>query len=508
MDKRDHKLQAKKGQGQNVNRFKLLEYREYAKEKVNRHVPVSIFFITIILIYLIFFGYKYMSIRPTQAVLVESGALEEFGSFEAMVIRSEENVYAQEEGLMDVFLPAGATAKKGQAIATISSDLTRRNQILASLSMEKARLASTIDYDEQSLKKIQSFFRQYVVDLNYSDFDLTNQVELELQNILKNDFFGYNVQDSQNYQIISDNLDLYQEQMETIGQTYRVEKSSTIAYTYDGLEGVRIETFQPADLNRTPRPFNRLDNSAVKVNDFLFRQIDNLYYYFATKVDAMAYTYLDSYLGSYVTLFFPTKNLHLTVYLEKLERLDDNYLAVFKADRYINRFLEDRFIPFQISYKEYHGLKIPNSSIDTKVTWMVPKTAVDENEEMGYFVRKIQAGKKADRLGQAVRVKVYGEGNDHYYILPVDDEETLDQGALILNLNPETKEYEVFSISQDQKLSGVYVLNKGYTDFKRVEILYQSDNFSIVKKNHSYSIKIYDQIASQGHNTKEFSVVK
>lgn len=200
----------------------------------------------------------------------------------------------------------------------------------------------------------------------------------------------------------------------------------------------------------------------------------------------------------------------MTVRLERLEPYAGSYLAVFQADRFINRFLDDRFVPLQITYDQHSGLKIPNSAIAAKQVLLIPKTAVDKDERGDYFVRKKATDEKKQEIGVSVRIKVYGEdAENHYYVLAVDDPQALTKNDVIFNLDTEnTKEYDSYTITKEEKILGVYVLNKGYADFKRIRRLYQSDHFSIVQKFFPYSIKIYDQIAGEAQNIKEFSIVK
>ena len=255
---------------------------------------------------------------------------------------------------------------------------------------------------------------------------------------------------------------------------------------------------------------HRLEKKEVTANDFLFKAIDNLYYYFGVEVNAAAYSYLEDMSGDYITLFFPSKNLSMTAHLERLEPYTDGYLAVFQADRFINRFLEDRFVPVQITYDQHSGLKVPNSAITAKQVLVIPKTAVNKNERGDYFVRKRTINEKKQETGVFVRVKVYGEDEEnHYYVLAVDDPRELAKEDVIFTSDlPTSDEYERYTISQEEKILGVYVLNKGYADFKRIRRLYQSDHFSIVQKFFPYSIKIYDQIAGEAQGIKEFSIVK
>ena len=41
---------------------------------------------------------------------------------------------------------------------------------------------------------------------------------------------------------------------------------------------------------------------------------------------------------------------------------------------------------------------------------------------------------------------------------------------------------------------GVYNINKGYADFRQIVILYQNEEYAIVKSNTAYGLNVYDYI--------------
>ena len=57
---------------------------------------------------------------------------------------------------------------------------------------------------------------------------------------------------------------------------------------------------------------------------------------------------------------------------------------------------------------------------------------------------------------------------------------------------PETS--EKYALSKRGSLIGVYNINKGYADFKQINILYNNDEYSIVQSNTSYGLNVYDYI--------------
>ena len=56
-------------------------------------------------------------------------------------------------------------------------------------------------------------------------------------------------------------------------------------------------------------------------------------------------------------------------------------------------------------------------------------------------------------------------------------------------------------------LQGVYNVNKGYAVFKQIEILYQNNDYSIIKTGTSYGISMYDHIVLQGNEVEENTII-
>ena len=51
------------------------------------------------------------------------------------------------------------------------------------------------------------------------------------------------------------------------------------------------------------------------------------------------------------------------------------------------------------------------------------------------------------------------------------------------------------TVSKQASLTGVFNINKGYADFKQINILYDNDEYSIVESNTKYGLRAYDYIA-------------
>ena len=70
---------------------------------------------------------------------------------------------------------------------------------------------------------------------------------------------------------------------------------------------------------------------------------------------------------------------------------------------------------------------------------------------------------------------------------------------------PETS--EKYALSKRGSLIGVYNINKGYADFKQIDILYNNDEYSIVQSNTVYGLNVYDYIVLDATTVSEDELI-
>ena len=85
-----------------------------------------------------------------------------------------------------------------------------------------------------------------------------------------------------------------------------------------------------------------------------------------------------------------------------------------------------------------------------------------------------------------VETTIYNETDTEYYL----DDTVLRIGDDIIKPGST----ETYTLSKRGSLTGVYNINKGYADFKQINILYQNEEYSIVKSNTQYGLSVYDYI--------------
>ena len=57
-------------------------------------------------------------------------------------------------------------------------------------------------------------------------------------------------------------------------------------------------------------------------------------------------------------------------------------------------------------------------------------------------------------------------------------------------------------------LQGVYNINRGYAVFRKVEILFQNQEYTIVNTGTNYGISLYDHIALDSSAIKENEIIR
>ena len=63
------------------------------------------------------------------------------------------------------------------------------------------------------------------------------------------------------------------------------------------------------------------------------------------------------------------------------------------------------------------------------------------------------------------------------------------------------------ALSKRGTLIGVYNINKGYADFKQINILYQNDEYAVVKSNTRYGLSVYDYIVLDASTVEEDEII-
>ena len=102
-------------------------------------------------------------------------------------------------------------------------------------------------------------------------------------------------------------------------------------------------------------------------------------------------------------------------------------------------------------------------------------------------------------LQKFIATDIYYSTEECYYV----SEDALSKGTKVID----PAGGESYVISDEEKLQGVYNINKGYAVFRMIDILYQNDEYAIIARDTSYGLSQYDHIALDGSLIVENEVI-
>ncbi|MCR4788246.1 MAG: hypothetical protein K5888_06660 [Lachnospiraceae bacterium] len=163
-------------------------------------------------------------------------------------------------------------------------------------------------------------------------------------------------------------------------------------------------------------------------------------------------------------------------------------------------FCTDRFIDIELILQEDNGLKVPNSAIVNKEFFIVPKDYIEKGNSNGSTgVLKQIYLEDGSPSTEFIETNIYNETEEEYYL----DDLTLRMGDILVK----TDSSSTYTLQKKGSLIGVYNINKGYADFKQINILYSNDEYSIIKPNTVYGLCTYDYIVLDASSVNDDELI-
>jgi hypothetical protein len=202
---------------------------------------------------------------------------------------------------------------------------------------------------------------------------------------------------------------------------------------------------------------------------------------------------------TYVKLTFKKDNLTITAPVSVYQK-GEGYFAKLELNSYMLRYVEDRFVTVELNLNSAKGLKIPVSAITEKEFYKVPRSYFTNGGDTSAIgVVKETYTEKGEKTYTFVQTEVYYQDDDFGYV----DKSVLSAGDVISNVDTQ----KTYTISETDKLEGVYNVNKGYCVFRRIEKVYENQEYCIVKSNTTFGLSEYDHIVLEASMAVEQNII-
>ena len=443
------------------------------------HINIAFVIIFIIFIYILFHVFTYLTTENVTIYEVNQGTITSKDSYKALAIRQETLYTAAEDGNIYYFAPNKSRVGAKSLVYAIDKDGTIINSLK---NVDK----SSVDVSSLDLSKLEYSLQTFVNDYNSDDYIKTYSFKTNLSNDLQQ-IFDESI-------LTSNEADIQSALQNGTYFTYYAPATGLVVYQTDGFEEVTLDTFSSDMFESTNvNPNNLRNNESVLAGETVFKLITSDNWNLVMPIDAeMVETLSD---GSAIEIEFNEDNATTWCSYSIVDRAGTNYL-VLSLDDSVERYADQRFISINLKLDEKNGLKIPNSAIVDKTFYTVPKKYFTRGEDSSNYGLLIQNGSNVEFK----HTTIYYEDDEFYYI----DGESVSEGDMCLMVNSGDK----YSIGTDTgKLQGVYNVNKGYTVFKIIDIIYQNNDYTIVKVGTDYGLSLYDRIVLQGDKVSEDEIL-
>jgi hypothetical protein len=446
-----------------------------------REFNVGFIVFLIILVYILITVYIYFTKDHLSIYEVKEGSTSDDNVFTGLIIRDEEIFSTENAGYVNYYHRDGDRIAKNSTVYSI--DENQKSSDLISDDESSIKLSS--DDNSEIKKEIYNFQKSYA----NNDFSTVYDFKLNLENTVM--------------QIVNDSmLATLAGNVNGTSSTFRIvnsKSSGIITYSMDNMEeisqdSITADAFKTDNYSKTQ--LRTMD--IVETNTPIYKLIKSDEWAIVLLLKEEQYEKLKD--KEYIKITFAEDGLITTVPVSVYQKGTD-YFARLNLNKYMVRYLGERYVTVELAINSAKGLKIPVSSIVKKEFYTIPLEFFTEGGDTG------STGLIAEKYNEKneefeyifVPTDIYYKDDKYGYV----DSRLFEKGDPIHS----EKSGEKFQIGPTETLDGVYNVNKGYAIFRRIEVLYENEEYCIIKKGTEYGLSVYDHIALNSKTAVEQAII-
>lgn len=459
---------------------KIKKYRKPLNLNIGMIIFAVIFFYVAVCVIMYF---QKSHIVPYE---VKAGSLVTDKVYRGIIIRDETVVHTSVTGYVNYYAREGERVAKNDLVYIVD-ETGRLSDTLEELSLGENTLSDRelAEFRSEIVDFMHSFDRTHYNRVYDFKYDLRNTV-LKLAN--ENTLASI----SQLSGTTGVNIINYS----------RSPRTGIVTYWTDGYEGlqpqdVTAEIFENKDYKKN----QYLTNSLRESGDAVYKLSTSEKWSIVIPVEAERGARLAE--EGYIKVKFLKNQYESWGQAALLTNRDGNTYLQLSFTNSMITFISDRFLDIELYVEDETGLKIPVSAIVQKEFFLIPEEYVmPGGTDGGDSILKQSYLENGEISTETVEIEVYNFDSEtrEYYL----DSSMLEPGSILCRQDTQ----ETYTVSRRATLIGVYNMNKGYADFKQVNILYQNDEYAIVKSNTKYGLNVYDYIVLNADAVSDDQFIK
>lgn len=447
------------------------------KKPIN--LNIGMIFFAVILLYVIICVFIYFNKKQIYGYEVKTGSLSETNVYEAIALREESVITSTNAGYINYFAKEGERIGAYQLVCTVDES----GQILE---LVDGADNSEVLLSEKDLLEIRGQVADFAGSFNKNHFSTTYDFKFNIDgSVLK---FA-------NSNLLNNISSLYGSSVGNSINVCNAPESGIVIYSVDGYEDktasdISKEWFEKENYEKV----QLINNDIVENGDAIFKlATDERWSLLFPLEKSRADELLEE---EYVKVRFLKNQNESWGKVSVVTGTDNETYVQLTFTNSMITFATDRYVDIELILDVESGLKVPNSAIVEKEFFLIPTSFVQKggkNANMG--VLRETYNEDGSVIPEFIEVTIYNEENGEYYL----DDSILRAGDNLLR----TDSNEKHTVSKSGTLVGVYNINKGYADFKQIQILNQNDEYSIIKSNTQYGLIAYDHIVLDAESVNE-----
>lgn len=434
------------------------------------NVGKVVFFI-ILFVYIVFAVYSFSNKTTVSYYEVEEGSIVREHIYKGIILRDELIVPSERSGYLNYYVASGKKVAVGSAVYSVDESGTL-NEYLQSHADE---LQGFSDSDLSSIHRSLEDHAKQAQDISFSStYSLASDLEA-----MVTEYKNLSILTSMGEELRAEGITLNE---------FRASSTGMLSYVVDGYEDLTVADIEASLFDENSYTRQMINNGELTAAG------DPAYKLITSDDWQIVFQLSDQDLADFgdstsLRLDLSDTGITTTAGFETIIGKDGNSYGVLSLSGYLPYFYNDRFISFELIQNDVSGLKIPEKSITTKDFYVIPSEllASDDKGNSGFYKEVITETGTASEFSLA---DIYNNDGEYCYIECTDSGE-LKPGDVIVSRDDSSERY---MINEQKPLEGVYCINKGYTEFKRIERLDSSNGYCIIARNTSYGLSVYDHI--------------
>lgn len=457
-----------------MNTNKIKKYRK------PRNINLGMVIFGFIFVYIVICVIMSFTEKRISGYVVAEGSLATNKTYKGIVLREEVVITSDKAGYVYYYPREGERVGVGNMVYTVD-ETGQLSDLMTSSELSGESL------DEESLSQLKSELMGYSHNFSPTSFSSVYDFKFGLKNTV---------------------LKMANASLTGSISSLSAENGTVIQNCYAGLSGIvsfwtdGYESLTPKDVTTTMLEQKDYQKKLLSGNE-LIEQGGAVYKLCTSEIWSVLIPF-DAELGAqmveeeegYIKVRFLKNQYESWAEINMVNNtLGESFLQLTFNNSMIS-FVNERFLDVELLLHDETGLKIPNSSIVEKEFFLVP---------LGYVTKGGKSGKDGvlrqsyledgTVTSEYIETGIYSETEEEYYL----DTSELRIGDILLM--PDSA--ETYVVSKRGTLIGVYNINKGYADFRRIDILNQNDEYAIVKSNSQYGLNVYDYIVLDSQTVDE-----